>query len=188
MNLPDVRVAMLISDGFDEPQVHELESLLSQTGATLDILAFSPEEMRRGIQGMHGMRPSRLVQAKCLIQDASPESYQGLLIPGGALSVDRMRASRFHVGFVQNFLAAQKPIGSLGHGPWLLADSGSILGMTVTSSPTIRKDIERSGAIWKDQQVVCDGSLVTHRGDDELSAFLQAIFEKFSGIYHFNAA
>jgi protease I len=47
----------------------------------------------------------------------------------------------------------------------------------VTSWPGIRRDLERAGATWTDQQVVVDGNLVTSRKPDDVPAFSQALIE-----------
>src|SRR5947209_802395 len=113
--LQDIRVAVLISDGFEESELNEPMKDLQAAGATVEILAQNQVQMQRGIQGMNGMRMTHLVPPRSLIQDVSPDRYQGVLVPGGALSVDRMRESRLHVGFLQNLAAANKPIALIGH-------------------------------------------------------------------------
>lgn len=164
--LPDVRIAAFVADGFEEAPFAELRSALQTCGASVEVLAQTSEQMQKGIQGL---------QPQALIQDALPDTYQALLIPAGVLSADGMRASRLHIGFVQSILAEGKQVAVIGHGAWLLGDSGLILGRILTSSPTIRKDLERAGAIWRDQEIVFDGNI--------LSAQAQADPRRFSRIF-----
>ncbi len=181
--LQDIRVAVLISDGFEEIELEEPLQDLQSAGATVEILAQTQNQMQRGIQGMNGMRMTHLISPRALIQDASPERYQGVLIPGGVVSVDHMRESRLHLGFLQNFFAAGKPIGMIGHAPWLLADSGVAQGRTLTSAQSIRKDLERAGAIWKNQEVIVDTNVITSRGSQDLPRFCQAFLDGLSQLY-----
>jgi protease I len=181
--LQDIRIAVLISDGFEESELNEPLRDLQSAGATIDILAQTQSQMQRGVQGMNGMRMTQLVSPRMLIQDASPERYQGLLIPGGALSVDQMRESRLHLGFVQNLFSAEKPIGVIGHGAWLLADSGIAQGKTITSAPSIQKDLERAGAIWKNEEVMMDANIITARGPKDIARFSEVFLNELGQIY-----
>lgn len=184
VSLQDIRVAVLISDGFEDHELIEPVHELTSAGAAVEILAQTREQMQRGIQAIHGMRMTETVHPKALIQDVAPNRYQGLFIPGGALSADRMRESRLHLGFVQNFFAEGKPVGVIGHSAWLLADSGVAQGKTLTSWPAIRKDLERAGAVWKNQDVLCDGNLITSRNVQDVPRFLQAFMEELAKLYN----
>jgi protease I len=181
--LQDIRVAVLVSDGFEDSELKETVQDLQSSGATVEILAQNQTQMQRGIQGMNGLRPTRVVMPDALIQDVTPDRYQGLYVPGGALSVDLMRESRLHIGFLQNMFAAAKPIGLVGHAAWLLADSGVAQGKTLTSSPSIQKDLERAGAIWKDQEVISEGNLITARSPQDMPRFNQALLDQLAHLY-----
>lgn len=181
--LQDIRIAVLISDGFEESELNEPLRDLQSSGATIDILAQTQSQMQRGVQGMNGLRMTQLVSPRMLIQDASPERYQGMLVPGGALSVDQMRESRLHLGFVQNFFSAGKPIGLIGHAAWLLADSGVAQGRTLTSATSIQKDLERAGAVWKNEEVMIDSNIITARGPKEIVRFSEAFLNELTQLY-----
>jgi len=60
-----------------------------------------------------------------------------------------------------------------------LVEADVLQGRTVTSFPTVRKDIENAGGIWVDEEVVCDQGLVTSRTPDDLPAFCDKIVEEF---------
>ncbi len=45
----------------------------------------------------------------------------------------------------------------------------AVKGRTLTSSPSVRKDLENAGATWRDQEVVEDGNLITSRKPDDLA-------------------
>jgi protease I len=172
------KVAVLIADGFEQTELQQAMNELKAQGLKVEILAPGLEEMRRGIQGIEGLRPGGLVHADRAIQDAVPMDYVGVLIPGGPISADRMRESRFHLGFVQTMLAENRPIAASGHAVWILADSGVAQGKTLTSWPNIRKDLERAGAIWKDQAVMVDGVVITSRSSQDLPQLCREFFER----------
>jgi protease I len=50
-------------------------------------------------------------------------------------------------------------------------------GRNITSWPGIRRDVERAGASWADEEVVVDNNLVTSRKPDDVPAFSQALIQ-----------
>lgn len=57
----------------------------------------------------------------------------------------------------------------------LLIEAGLVAGKTVTSWPSVRKDLENAGANWVDQEVVRDGTFITSRTPEDLDAFSKEI-------------
>jgi len=84
------------------------------------------------------------------------------------------------IGFVRAFFKAGKPVGAICHGPWTLIDVGVVEGVTVTSWPSLRTDLQNAGANWVDAPVVTDQGLVTSRKPDDLPAFNAKIIEEFA--------
>jgi protease I len=100
-------------------------------------------------------------------------------VPGGCVGADKLRASKDVVAFVRDFFAAGKPVGVVdpgatgvldvppnggvgGQRPSLHdvgLDQGLVKGRTLTSYPTVRRDIENAGGTWVDEEVVCDKGL-----------------------------
>ncbi len=182
--LAGIKVAVLISDGFEISEFEGPVAALQAAGATVEVLAQTHSQVAHGIQAISHMELRGKTKPQKALIDASPADYQALLIPGGALSCDRMRQSRLHLAFVQNFIDAHKPLAVICHGGWLLADAGVLRGRTLTSWPAIRKDLERAGAVWKDEAVVRDQNLITSRGPDDLPAFTQAFIEELEKTKH----
>lgn len=169
--LEGIKIAAIIADGFEASEFEVPFETLQNAGAQVDILVMEPDHIQHGVQGMKHLEQDVCVKGDQLLRDADPGEYHGLLIPGGGISVDKMRESAQHLAFVQNFMDADKPVSVICHGAWLLADAGVLRGRTVTSWPAIRKDLERAGAVWKDQEVLVDGNLVTSRKPEDLQAF-----------------
>jgi protease I len=75
------------------------------------------------------------------------------------------------VKFVRDFLDADKPVGAICHGPWLLVEADAVRGRTLTSWPSLRTDIINAGGTWVDKEVQVDQRLVTSRKPADLPAF-----------------
>lgn len=189
--LKGVRIAAIISDGFEQSEFEDPVAALRAAGAEVEVLAQTPKQLSEGIQGVEHLKLGRVVHADKLIVDADPAQYDGLLIPGGAISSDQMRVSSTHLALVRNFMDSGKPIAVICHGGWLLADSGAAQGVTLTSWPAIRKDLERAGAIWKDQEVIVDRNVVSSRKPADIPAFTREfakLLSKISGARRVSAA
>ncbi len=173
-DLKKLKVAVIIADGFESSEFEPSVEALQNAGAEVEILGRTSTDLDFGIQGMNRFDLMECVKADRLIHDVNPAVYDALLVPGGALSADAMRTSRDHLAFVQNMVDAGKPIAVTSHGGWVLADAGILRGLTMTSWPAIRKDLEHAGAIWKDAEVVQDGKLISSRKPEDIPAFIRA--------------
>ena len=112
--------------------------------------------------------------------DADPGSFDALLLPGGVINGDFVRAHAGAVAFVKAFFEAGKPVAAICHAPWVLAEADVVRGRRVTSWPSLQTDLRNAGATWVDEEVVVDGNLITSRNPDDLDAFGAAIVEEFA--------
>ena len=115
------------------------------------------------------------------MSSADPDAYAALVLPGGVINGDFVRADADAVAFVKAFFDAGKPVAAICHAPWVLAEADVVRGRRMTSWPSLQTDLRNAGADWVDEEVVVDGNLITSRKPDDLDAFGAAIVEKFSG-------
>lgn len=102
------------------------------------------------------------------------------MLPGGVMNPDHLRMNKNAVQFVKNFVDSGKPVAAICHGPWTLVEAGAVRGRTMTSWPSLKTDLNNAGANWVDQEVVCDGKLVTSRKPDDIPAFDREMVRVFS--------
>lgn len=170
------RIAALAADGFEEVELVVPMYALRLAGAKVDVIS-----LRHGhIRGVNLHEPAHRVGVSKTVEEADPNSYDGLLVPGGFINPDLLRQSQQAREFVRAFDTAGKPIASLCHGPWVLASAGLLQGRTLTSWPGVRDDLVNAGATWVDQEVVRDGNLVTSRGPQDLKPFVQELLKHFA--------
>ena len=170
------RIAALAADGFEKVELTVPMYALRLAGAKVDVVS-----LRHGrIRGVNLHEPASRVGVDKTVDEADPNAYDALLLPGGFINPDLLRQSQRAREFVRAFDTAGKPIASLCHGPWVLASAGLLQGRTLTSWPGIRDDLVNAGAKWLDQEVVRDGNLVTSRGPQDLKPFVKEVVEQFA--------
>jgi protease I len=171
------RIALLATDGVEQVELTEPAEALRNAGARVDVI--SPKAGT--IQGMNHDEHGDSLGVDVVLKDAAQAiDYDGLLLPGGVANPDTLRTSRAAVKFVEAFVAADKPIAAICHGPWTLINAGGVRGKHMTSWPSLQQDLINAGATWTDQPVVTDHHLVTSRKPDDLPQFNEAMIEMFA--------
>lgn len=173
------KVAVIVSDGFEQRELDGPARALRQAGAVVEVLAQDRAHLAH-IHGVNHFELSTGTKGDRLLIEASVDDYDALLIPGGLASPDTMRQSPAHLELTRRFFESGKPLAVICHGPWLLADAGCAEGRRLTSWPGIRRDLERAGASWVDREVVIEGNLITSRKPDDIEAFSTALIDQIA--------
>jgi protease I len=174
--LKDRRIAILAADGFEKVELTVPLRAMQLAGAKVDVIS-----LRHGrIRGVNRHEPASRIHVDKRIDEAQPEDYDALFIPGGFINPDLLRQSANARYFVRKFMETGKPVATLCHGPWVLASAELLRGRTLTSWPGIRDDLVHAEAIWVDQPVVRDQNLLTSRGPQDLRQFVPALVEFYA--------
>jgi protease I len=174
-DLSSKRVAIVATDGFEQSELVEPKKALEAAGATTEVIS-----LRSGrIRGWAGKDWGDEIAVDSVIDDASADDYDALVLPGGVMNPDKLRTNDAVLAFVRAFFEQGKPVGAICHGPWMLVEAGVVRGRKVTSWPSLQTDIRNAGGEWVDEEVVVDQGLVTSRKPDDLPAFNEKIVEEF---------
>ena len=168
--LNDKKIAILVDDLFEQPELAEPKKALEAAGATVHIV--SPKGPK--VTGMKHHDKGDSFDVDVPLAQAKPEDYDGLVLPGGVVNADTLRTNEAAQQFAKAFDGAGKPIAVVCHGPWLLISAGLAAGRTLTSWPSLRDDLRNAGATWVDREVVSDGNWTSSRKPDDLPAFNRA--------------
>lgn len=174
MTLKDFKVAALMCDGFEEIEFISPRDALREQGAK--VVLISPNEMVKSWDHDHW---SQVYAADLTLDQAEPNDYDALLLPGGVMNPDKLRMNEKAITFVNHFFEHTKPIAAICHAPWTLIETGKVASRKLTSYRSIKTDLINAGANWLDQEVVVDGQLITSRSPKDLPAFNQQILEQF---------
>jgi protease I len=178
--LDGVRVAILATDGFEQSELFEPKKALEEAGATVQIVSLEAGE----IKGWNHTNWGETIDVDLTVDEANADDFDALQLPGGVMNPDKLRMNEQAVNFVKAFFDAGKPVGAICHAPWTLIEADVVRGRTLTSYPSIRKDLENAGAKWVDEEVVTDNGLVTSRKPDDIPAFNDKIIEEFAEGIH----
>lgn len=168
------KVAILATSGFEEVELTSPMEILKQNGASVDVVSLKPGTIKSWQDGNWNID----LKVDKTVDQAKASDYHALLIPGGVINPDKLRRNEKAVQFVREFFQEQKPVASICHGPQMLIEAEVVKGRTMTSFPSIRKDLENAGANWVDRQVVVDHGLVTSRSPADLDAFNDKLVEE----------
>ena len=170
------RIAVLATDGVEQVELDEPWQALVDAGAQPSLVGLETGT----ITAYDHIDKGEEKTVDVAVADADPSSFDALVLPGGVINGDFVRADAGAVAFVKAFFDAGKPVAAICHAPWVLAEADVVRGRRMTSWPSLQTDLRNAGATWVDEEVVVDGNLTTSRKPDDLPAFGKTIVEQFA--------
>lgn len=159
-----MRIACVLGDGFEDSEFRVPYDGFKAAGHDVVVIGAKKGQQLTGKNGKVS------TAADISIDEARPEAYEALFIPGGH-SPDQLRADDRFVSFARGF--AHKPILAICHGPQLLLTADLVAGRTMTAWKTLQVDLRLAEANVVDREVVVDRNLVTSRKPEDLEAFVR---------------
>ena len=172
------KVAILLAPvGSEQVEFTEPKKAVEDAGAEVDVVGIETGEA----QTMNSdVNMGETFTVEKTFSDVSVADYDALIVPGGTVGADNLRANQEAVQFVHGFFEQEKPVGVICHGPWTLVEADVVRGRTLTSYPSLQTDIRNAGGEWVDEEVVTDQGLVTSRNPDDLPAFCSKLVEEIA--------
>jgi protease I len=170
------KIALLATDGFEQVELTEPRKALDQAGATTVVVSPKSGEIKSWKFKEWGDK----VKVDQTLDDARPDEFDALVLPGGVINPDYLRMEPKAVNFVREFVSTGRTVAAICHGPWTLVEADVVRGKKVTSWPSVKTDLKNAGATWVDQEVVTDGQFIFSRKPDDIPAFSKAIIEAVS--------
>ncbi len=174
LDVKDKKVAVLTADGFEEIELTSPVKALRDAGVNVQVIAPRKDKVKAWDHDHWSIE----IDVDQKLEDANPEDFDMLLLPGGVLNPDTLRTNKSAVSFAQHFLEQGKPLAAICHGPQTLIETGMLDGRKMTSYPAIRTDLVNAGVLWEDKEVVVDTGLVTSRSPEDLEAFNKKMLEE----------
>jgi protease I len=167
-SLQGKKVAILVTDGFEQVELTEPRRALDAAGAQTHVV--SPKAGGK-VRAWRMKDWGEEIKVDAELDKAKPDDYEALLLPGGVINPDRLRIEPKAVEFVRAFFDAGKPVAAICHGPWMVIEPGCADGRRIAAWPSLKTDLRNAGAEWVDEEVCVDGNLVSSRKPDDIPAF-----------------
>ncbi len=168
--LEHLKIAVLVTDGFEQSELLEPKKALEAAGAQVDVIS----DRDGTVQGYRHLEKGASVKVDKHFDGLNAQAYAGVLLPGGVANGDAMRMNKEAQEFIRQMDQAKKPIAAICHGGWLLISAGVAGDRTLTSWPSMKDDFQNAGSTWVDEEVVRDDNLVSSRKPDDIPAFNDA--------------
>jgi protease I len=177
-DLTGKHVAILVAPkGTEHVELAEPRDAVERAGGRVSLVG-----VRRGeVQTVrHDLEPGETLTVDAAFSEVSADEFDAVVVPGGTVGADKLRANVEAVGFVRGFFEKGKPVAAICHGPWVLVEADVVRGRTLTSYPSLQTDIRNAGGTWVDREVNVDQGLVTSRKPDDLPAFTAKMVEEIA--------
>lgn len=175
MDASGKKIAILVDTLYQEMEVWYPLFRFQEAGATVVTVGAKAGET-------YGSKLGYPVKSQISYDDARPEDFDGVIVPGG-YAPDHIRRHAKANQFVADMNKQGKLVASICHGPWVLCSAhGMLKGRHATSFFAIKDDVVNAGAKWSDAEVVVDGNLVTSRKPEDLPAFCRESLKVLAGV------
>lgn len=169
----EAHLLIIATNRFEESELFGPLEILGRNGARVSLASPGLEPIMATVRD----EPGRWITPDLLIDDADPDDYDALILPGGVSNPDELRMNEKAVGLIRRFAEAGKPVAAICHGPWLLVEADLLRGRRATAWSSIRTDLRNAGAIVVDEAAVTDGNIITSRKPEDVEAFTDALME-----------
>ncbi len=170
------RIAVLFTDGVEKVELLQPLAALREAGAEVDLVSVHDGE----VEMREHREKAGTVRVDKTVAQASPDDYEGIVLPGGTYNADKLRLDERAVELVRRWYASGLPIAVICHGPWILVEADVVRGLTMTSYPSLKTDIRNAGGTWVDRETVVDRAVLSSRNPDDLPAFCTQMIRLFA--------
>ena len=141
--LDGMKVAILVTDGFEQVEMTEPRKALDQAGAETQLV--SPKD---GPGAAPGNSPSGATSSRstCPSTRPAPRTSTRCCCPAASSTPTSCGCAERRSPSRKAFFDAGKPVASICHGPWTVIETGAARGRRLASWPSLKTDIENAGA------------------------------------------
>ena len=170
-----MKALILSADNFEDTELLVPFYRLKEVGYSIDIAS----EKSGSIRGKHGYE----LNVDRIFSEVTPADYAVLLLPGGKAPA-AIRNNPAVQEIARAFMASEKPVAAICHGPQILISAGLLKGRKATCYETVGPELRDAGALYQDMEVVVDGNLITSRKPDDLPAFCRELVRMLKAEIH----
>ena len=163
------KIALVLTDGFEELEAVGTYALLRRAGMEVDIFSLKDTDAT----GRFGLSITQLKKFSTL----SPTDYDALVLPGGP-QYSALEANEKLLSFIRQFIAENKVVAAICASPTILGRAGYLKGKNYTCFTAMNEDF---GGHFTGQYATVDGNIITGQSAAATIEFAFAIIEKILG-------
>jgi protease I len=127
--LRGLKVAILVTDGFEQVELERPRKALDEAGAQTQIVSTKADRVRAWKFREWGDQ----LRVDVPLDQAKPQEFDALLLPGGLVSLDALRVQPKAMAFAKAFFDDDKPVATICRGPWTITEINAARGMRMVS-------------------------------------------------------
>jgi len=162
---------MILAAGFEEIEAITVIDILRRAGIETTVAGLEGEL----VQGSHQL------QIKCdtILDRIDQREYSHLVLPGGQPGARNLGNDQRVLELVAGFYRHNKVVAAICAAPTVLQTAGILAGRRITSYPAERRNF--TAVDYSEDNVVCDGNIITSRGVGTAIDFALALVENIKG-------
>lgn len=166
-------IALMVANGFDEIEFTEPQKRLIEAGAKVQVVSRANGLVNGWYDGGWG----HFFPVDADLADTLAIDYDGLIVPGGIRSIDKMADDPHAKRILKAFLRADMPVALTGDGVKLMVATEDAAGRSIAGSEEVREVLVEAGADWRDESVVVAGNMVTGSGADVIGPLMDRFID-----------
>lgn len=163
------KTLLLLAEGFEEIEAVTVADVLRRAEIEVLLVAVSESPVR----GSHGIA----ILADATLAQVDADAFDALILPGGMPGAKTLREDERVLSVVRRFAEAGKLTAAICAGPTVLEAAGILKGIRATSFP----GHALPSALYVEEDVVSDGTIVTSRGPATALEFALKLVERIRG-------
>lgn len=161
-----MKVLIISADGFEDTELLVPYYRLLEAGCQVDVASMAKGD----ITGKHGYQ----VHVQRSLEEVDHSTYDLLLLPGGK-APEAVRREARALEIARAFMADNRPVAAICHGPQILVSAGLLEGRHATCYGSVADELRQAKANYEDREVIVDRNLITSREPKDLPAFNREI-------------
>src|SRR6476661_1959389 len=110
-SLPNARMLIVATDGFEEWELFGPREILQKRGAEVVLAAPKLDPIQATIHD----DPGKTIRPDLTVDQANPDDFDALILPGGVRNPDHLRMNVKAIELIKRFASQGKPIGAICH-------------------------------------------------------------------------
>ena len=130
-SIPNSRVLIVATDGFEEWELFGPREILQKRGAEVVLASLKLDPIQATVHD----DPGKTIRPDITMDEASADDFDALVLPGGVRNPDHLRLHDNVIELIKDFDRQGKAIGAICHAPWLLVERTSSVAALPRAGP-----------------------------------------------------